>query len=81
MDKETFIDFKERLFKTSMEVYIEDFNILENIQKNISESLSMLPGNGKYERLILRFHGVYIRTLGLTKYLIERTKIFFSIND
>ena len=80
MDKESFIDFKEKLFKTSMEVYIEDFNILENIQKNISESQSMLPGNGKYERLILRFHGVYIRAIGLTKYLIERTKIFFSTN-
>ena len=69
MNKEEFKIFKKKLFNDAISVYEEDFSMLENIQTNFKENLNIFPINGKYERLILRFHGIYIRMMGFGRYI------------
>lgn len=69
MKNDQFELFKKKLLNDALIVYEEDFLMLENIQKNLNRNLDLFPTNGKYERLILRFHGIYIRLMGVFAYL------------
>jgi len=58
--------FFDKLITNASSVYEEDFRVLENIQQATKGSITT-PNNGRYERLITRFHKGYLKILGLTR--------------
>lgn len=78
MDNKTFEEFKSKQFSSSMKVYNEDFNLIEKIQNNLDSNIYLHPHNGKYERMILRFHGFYLRKIGIFKYYKNKINLLLS---
>jgi phenylpropionate dioxygenase-like ring-hydroxylating dioxygenase large terminal subunit len=57
------IQLLDGLKKSSNLVYEEDFALLEKIQSKMNKNFIIMPINGIYERMISRFHSVYLRIL------------------
>ena len=65
--------FIDALTKSAMRVYDEDFEVLEAIQQVVGSYRLRFPMNGKFERMITRFHKIYLnKTKYWTKFLVAK---------
>lgn len=77
MPPRSYAKFVEELSQNSMRVYNEDFGVLEAIQKVVGGNFVRFPINGKFERMLTRFHKVY---LNQTKLWLSLLKAKLSLN-
>ena len=66
-------EFIEGLTQNAMRVYEEDFAVLEAIQQAVGSHVVRFPKNGKFERMLTRFHKIYLNKTGYwTKFLVAK---------